>query len=157
MELLSPSNGTISQNLSKVRAIGPIRLLVLISLWSLTNQIVCFALTLNISGNTSLVASWFLSFYLVRPSRLPGQFSLGKTVCLISGKPFTNGTAIYKRHSLLWSRNDIDHWRSPWDPCLIWADGDHQSNSAIRRLFRSLHHKRLITLAGRLHLRRQPD
>ena len=64
MELLSLSNGNISQNLSKVRAVGPIRLLALLSLWSLTNQIVCFALTLNILGDTTLVASWFLSFYL---------------------------------------------------------------------------------------------
>ena len=57
MELLSPSKRNISQNLFKVRAIGLIRLLALISLRSLTNQIVRFALTLNISGDTSLVAS----------------------------------------------------------------------------------------------------
>ena len=52
MELLSLSNRNISQNLSKVRAVEPIRLLALLSLWS---QIVCFALTLNISGDTSLL------------------------------------------------------------------------------------------------------
>ena len=35
----------------------PIRLLALIGLKSLTNQIVCFAHTLKVSGDTSLVAS----------------------------------------------------------------------------------------------------
>ena len=44
--------------------IGPIRLIALMSLCSLTNQIVCFAHTLKNSGDTSHVGPCLLSFYL---------------------------------------------------------------------------------------------
>ena len=74
-----------SQPWSAVCAIGPIRLLALMNQWSLTNQIVCFAHTLKISADTSLVGPCLLSFYLVAatssgfitPSRKPFS-SLGR-------------------------------------------------------------------------------
>ena len=105
MELLSSSNGTISQNLSKVRAIRPIRLLVLISLWSMTNQIVWFALILNVSSDISLVASWALSFYLLPPFR---DHHLAK--CLGSGHIRCTQSAK--------STNSIERKCHQWNACL---------------------------------------
>ena len=52
----------ISQTYPSVEQFGPIRLLLLISSWNLTNQIVCSDKVWNILGHTSLInkqAVWF--------------------------------------------------------------------------------------------------